>query len=1066
MAAAVVIVLLGLLARTDHGQAQALADHVNPRPRLMFAPGEYQRFVDETTGVRRVAFERMTAEIDARGTKAWNERDLQLESQALAARVLLDRGDERGQRYLGYARQTLATLLRTHTFTNWRDSHDIVTEGSRWIEAVSFAHDWLHDRWTPDERASIASWLDAEVDDWVGRSRLARASASPFRNDAARGTSALVLAGLTLFDETGHEDTSHQALSHAQPYYEAMIAAHAYAGAGGGMTEGTFYGNFTAWAQTLVAEALFTGAGVADAYTRSPFYQARLRYATHAAWPGYLTNQFGYNIHQLAPVFGDARRGPTGSGLYHRATTLLLGKRFPNSSAARAAYWTVNRSETSRTYIAEWSLYDVLCWSPQVTPERPTELAYREPSLGQVFARSDWSDEATWMSFNAGPHLDTHQHYDAGSLTIFRRADLIVDSGSFDGFGSSHWYNYYVRTVAHNTITVTDPSERWKGIWGGVPDDRADNDGGQRTAAPLSPAPTLDEYLANRTAYDQARIALYGQGPWGVYARADLTNAYQNPAYQSTRPGGAKNRVKVTHVERELVYLRAGDRGRDTFIVYDRVVAADPAFKKAVLWHAREPFESSARGTAAGEGQTRYAGADRYDFTTDVAFDEGPQRNRARLFVSVFAVDPVIVREIGRRPSTPGADHKTFGVEHHHRHVQDYLVEDPRGLTNQDANLGTPGRPEWPPFNPAEQQWLWTDDLVGGWGQTRLQVEPERPRAADRFLTVLVPADAGESHPPDLEAGTAVDGTAAAVVVREGSKTRVVMFGGDPQGGDLARGAVDVPLPSKSGELLVASLTPGAHYAVSIGGGGRIQRIAVSKGPEGAFVADESGMIRIDLSLVPRLKYEAGNLGGGSGVSATGTVGLFAAAGEQGKPSAASATGKGPGQSDAARHPGLTTIAASTSPDVEEWDQRVNRMVRSGELKLRETIQDTLVQGRTHQRFAQMYKGVPVFGGDVSRQAEKGKTVSIFGTLYGDITIDARPALAADDAAAAFQKLSGTSLGPSRAPELMVLPTDDGGYRLTYRARVTTADDIVMTFIDAATGEAVLSFSDLKRPVM
>ena len=34
------------------------------------------------------------------------------------------------------------------------------------------------------------------------------------------------------------------------------------------------------------------------------------------------------------------------------------------------------------------------------------------------------------MSFNAGPHLDTHQHYDAGNLTIFRGVDLAVDSGS------------------------------------------------------------------------------------------------------------------------------------------------------------------------------------------------------------------------------------------------------------------------------------------------------------------------------------------------------------------------------------------------------------------------------------------------------------------------------------------------------------------------------------------------------------------------------------------------------------------------------------------------------------
>ena len=148
-----------------------------------------------------------------------------------------------------------------------------------------------------------------------------------------------------------------------------------------------------------------------------------------------------------------------------------------------------------------------------------------------------------------------------------------------------------------------------------------------------------------------------------------------------------------------------------------------------------------------------------------------------------------------------------------------------------------------------------------------------------------------------------------------------------------------------------------------------------------------------------------------------------------------------------------------------QWERRVARMIRSGELKLRETVQDAIVAGRSHQRYQQMYRGVPVFGGDLTRQLEKGKAVSIFGSLYGDITIDARPALDAAGAAAAFQKLSGSSLGPSRAPELMVLPTDDGQYRLTYRARLATANDVVMTFIDASTAATVLSFSDLKRPV-
>ena len=179
------------------------------------------------------------------------------------------------------------------------------------------------------------------------------------------------------------------------------------------------------------------------------------------------------------------------------------------------------------------------------------------------------------MSFNAGPHLDTHQHYDAGNLTIFRGVDLAVDSGSLDGFGSRHWFNYYARTVAHNTITITDPSERWEGIWGGVPDNLAVNDGGQRTAAPLTPAPTLDEYLENRAAYDHGADRALRRGRLGrVHPRRTSPTRTRTRRIQSTRPDGSRNRPKVSHVGREVVYLR-GEGRRDAFVVFDRVVSTD-----------------------------------------------------------------------------------------------------------------------------------------------------------------------------------------------------------------------------------------------------------------------------------------------------------------------------------------------------------------------------------------------------------------------------------------------------------------------------------------------------------
>ena len=1052
-------------------------ERVHPRPRLLFAPGEYARFLSETSGVRRAAFDRLLEEIDAVGTRNWNERDLQLESQALAARVLLDRRDRRGATYLDLARATLRGILERQQFQRYSDSHGLVTEGSRNVEAVALAFDWLHPYWTAAERASIAGWLRTEMNEWVDTGRLRRASASPFRNDLARGSSAMVLAALTLFDEQGFEATARKALGHVMPYYNSILAAHQYAGAGGGMTEGTFYGNFTAWGQVLATEALFTAAGVRDAFSRSPFFEARLRYATHGAWPGYLTNQFGFNVHQLAPVFGDARRGPTGSALYHRAVVLLLGKRLAGSAAAREAYWAVNRNETGRTYTREWALFDLLYWSPGVARQQPAALTYREPTLGQIFSRSDWTDEATWVSFNAGPHLDTHQHYDAGNLTIFRGVDLLVDSGTFDAFGTSHWYNYYARTVAHNTITVTDPDERWAVIWGGVPVERTANDGGQRTAAPLTPAPTLDEYLSNRSAYDHGRIERFEDGPWGFYARANLTNAYQNPEYQSTKPDGARNRPKVTHVGREVVYLRRAEGRRDAVVVFDRVVATDPSFRKAVLWHSREPFETSDRGDRVDEGEIRYSGASRYDFQTLVPFTEGKRERQGRLFVSVLGIDSIDVRAIGRRIPTSSADHSTFGVEHKHRHVKDYFVEDPRNLVNDNRSTGALGRPEWPPINPPEQQWLWNDDLVGGWGQTRLEVQPAAPRAADRFLTVLVPAGGNEASPPQISRAGSPDGPAAAAVVRDGPRMDVVMFGTDASGAELSAGAVDVPAAPLTGELIVTTLTPGAQYYIRAKVGGGVQRIAVSPAP-GGLTASAAGMIRVRLDAIPRARLGEplpdgaafAAVGGGAdemvaGGIAAGDVADATVAGSDAAPSTDAAGRSAARASARDRHPGLVLVNPADANARAVWSHRIDRMVAAGELLVRETLDDPQVAGRLREHLSQMHQGVPVFGAGVTRVREGSRVTAVSGTLYTRIDVEPVPQLSPDEAAAQLRAARG--LAPASEPdlELVVLPTDDGDYHLAYRTRVLSRVDAVMHFVDANTGEPLLSFSDLKRPV-
>jgi thermolysin len=170
-----------------------------------------------------------------------------------------------------------------------------------------------------------------------------------------------------------------------------------------------------------------------------------------------------------------------------------------------------------------------------------------------------------------------------------------------------------------------------------------------------------------------------------------------------------------------------------------------------------------------------------------------------------------------------------------------------------------------------------------------------------------------------------------------------------------------------------------------------------------------------------------------------------------------------PGASaDAQQHPGLRRVTAGSIGELRQWDQRIDAMQRAGELRVRRTVADPDVAGRTHERATQHYKDVPVFGADVTRQLAAGQTVSVFGALYTGIDLDVTPRLDAEDAAAILEKLTGQALGPSKRPVLTILPREGGDYVLVWRARVATAEAFTLYFVDAKTGAIVKQMSDLK----
>src|SRR5438309_1856375 len=78
------------------------------------------------------------------------------------------------------------------------------------------------------------------------------------------------------------------------------------------------------------------------------------------------------------------------------------------------------------------------------------------------------------------------------------------------------------------------------------------------------------------------------------------------------------------------------------------------------------------------------------------------------------------------------------------------------------------------------------------------------------------------------------------------------------------------------------------------------------------------------------------------------------------------------GSSNRALHAQATALSVTPTSigAVRQWDTTVNQMLRTNELQIRTERPDTLVPGRTIQRLDQYYRGIPVWGGSVSRQLD------------------------------------------------------------------------------------------------
>jgi bacillolysin len=153
----------------------------------------------------------------------------------------------------------------------------------------------------------------------------------------------------------------------------------------------------------------------------------------------------------------------------------------------------------------------------------------------------------------------------------------------------------------------------------------------------------------------------------------------------------------------------------------------------------------------------------------------------------------------------------------------------------------------------------------------------------------------------------------------------------------------------------------------------------------------------------------------------------------------------------------VQSVAPQTSAALRDWDNTVNSMLRTRELQVRLQRPDTLIPGRTIEQLDQYHNGVRVWGAGLTRQLDASSiAVSVFGTLYSDITTDTVPSVSQEVAKTIVERGGGTNLGSDRALELVIVPMDDGAFRLAWVGEIVTPLlDHLRLFIDAKSGAIV-----------
>jgi Heparinase II/III-like protein. len=320
------------------------------------------------------------------------------------------------------------------------------------VHDLGVIYDLMHDQFTPEERARLRAAIAARAAPIFAKMR--RAPLELMRAHAWQHGffDALVGALAICREEPRADEWVALALRSFVAFYPW------YGGDDGGSQEGPRYFHGAAMLASLNTLDVFRAAFDLRLEEYNPWFRNNPYFLLYSYPPDGLQTQLG-DSNPGHYDEGDDRRTPGGKA---RIAARRMAEIYRNGHmTAYAADLPDNRSNYTFSEFLRWSLPDLP--PPQSLGELPDARLFAD--VGTVFTHSRLAEpeENVRLIFHASPYGGQgHAHADQNSFHIIAYNEhLLLDSGYFTPTGDPHREQWYVQTMAHNTILVDGAGQQW-----------------------------------------------------------------------------------------------------------------------------------------------------------------------------------------------------------------------------------------------------------------------------------------------------------------------------------------------------------------------------------------------------------------------------------------------------------------------------------------------------------------------------------------------------------------------------------------------------------------------------